>query len=208
MNIKVAIVEDEAEIRAYFQALIQGFEGYTCVGAYETGEYAIEQIPALKPDVVLMDIHLPGISGIETIAILKSLIPETQFVVCTSYEDADSVFNALKVGAMGYLTKSVQPAKLIDAILDVYQGGSPMSSHIARKVLEAFSLKIQPNHHFQHLSRREQEILQQLSKGLRYQEIADQLFVSLETVRTHIRNCYEKLQVNSRVEALKKTGLL
>lgn len=131
-----------------------------------------------------------------------------QMMVLTVYDNADSIFNALKAGATSYLLKSTPPDKVIEAIYEVKNGGSPISSQIARKVIEAFALKEKTNEYFQDLSRREQEILEQLSKGYRYKEIADKLFVSLETVRTHIRNIYEKLQVNSRVEALKKTGLL
>ena len=129
-------------------------------------------------------------------------------MVLTVYDNADTIFNALKAGATSYLLKSTPPEKVIEAIFEVKNGGSPISSQIARKVIEAFALREKTNEYFQELSRREQEILEQLSKGYRYKEIADKLFVSLETVRTHIRNIYEKLQVNSRVDALKKTGLL
>lgn len=131
-----------------------------------------------------------------------------QCMVLTVYDKPDTVFEALKAGAISYLLKSTPAAKIREAIEEVYHGGSPISSQIARKVIEAFSVKEKTNDYFQELSRREQEVLEQLSKGYRYQEIADKLFVSIETVRTHIRNIYEKLQVNTRVEALKKTGLL
>jgi len=203
MNIRICIVEDEKEIREYFVALINGCPGFECLGSYETGELALAEIPSIQPDVVLMDIHLPGKSGIETIALLKPLCEKTQFLICTSFEDSDSVFNALSVGAMGYLTKTVQSSKLLDAIQDVYNGGSPMSSHIARKVVQTFS-KTNTKQAAAILSERETEILHLLSAGLRYKEIADKLFLSTETVRTHIRNIYSKLQVNTRTEALNK----
>jgi DNA-binding NarL/FixJ family response regulator len=203
MDIKVAIVEDEKEIREYFTALVNGCPGFLCVGSFESGEKAITELPDLKPHVVLMDIHLPGKNGIDCIAALKPLCPETHFLICTSYEDSESVFNALSVGAMGYLTKSVQSSKLLDAITDVNNGGSPMSSHIARKVVQSFE-KVEQKKAGEMLTEREKEILEKLSKGLRYKEIADTFFISTETVRTHIRNIYSKLQVNTRTEAINK----
>lgn len=205
MKIKVGIVEDEKQIRESLAILIDGSEGFSCKHAYESAEDAIAEIPDVALDVVLMDIHLPGKNGIECIAILKPLCPEIQFLMCTSFEDTDSVFKALKSGASGYLTKTTQPSKILDAIVEVYKGGSPMSSHIARKVVASFQVVNQENCEMKKLSEREKEILNHLSKGLRYKEIADQLCLSTETVRTHIRNIYEKLQVNSRTEALNKT---
>lgn len=204
MKIKVGIVEDEKQIRESLVVLINGSEGFSCQHAFESAEEAIATIPALDLDVVLMDIHLPGKDGI---ACIKELITKTEgirFMMCTSFEDTDSVFNALKVGATGYLTKTTQPSKILDAIVEVYHGGSPMSSHIARKVVASFHADITENSEMQKLSEREKEILNLLSRGLRYKEIADALFLSTETVRTHIRNIYEKLQVNSRTEALNK----
>src|SRR6218665_1439600 len=203
MNINVAIIEDENEIRQSLALIINGSEGFTCRHTYANAEDAIAEIPSLKPDVVLTDIHLPGKSGIECIELLKPHCPEVNFLICTSFEDTETVFKALKVGATGYLTKTTQPSKLLDAIVDVYHGGSPMSSHIARKVVSSFNER-PTNPHLEKLSVREQEVLQLLSKGLRYKEIADTLFLSTETVRTHIRNIYEKLQVNSRTDALNK----
>ncbi|HLP64399.1 response regulator transcription factor [Flavobacterium sp.] len=204
MVIKVGIVEDEKQIRDSLQILINGSEGFCCEFTFENAEDAIEVIPTIDLDVVLMDIHLPGKNGIECVAELRSKVEQVKFVMCTSFEDTDSVFNALKVGATGYLTKTTQPSKLLDAIVDVYHGGSPMSSHIARKVVSYFHRDIKENEELQKLSEREKEILKLLSEGLRYKEIADKLFLSTETVRTHIRNIYEKLQVNSRTEALNK----
>ena len=204
MVIKVGIVEDEKQIRDSLQILINGSEGFCCEFTFENAEDAIKVIPTIDLDVVLMDIHLPGKNGIECVAELRSKVEQVKFVMCTSFEDTDSVFNALKVGATGYLTKTTQPSKLLDAIVDVYHGGSPMSSHIARKVVSYFHRDIKENEELQKLSEREKEILKLLSEGLRYKEIADKLFLSTETVRTHIRNIYEKLQVNSRTEALNK----
>ena len=204
MVIKVGIVEDEKQIRDSLQILINGSEGFCCEYTFENAEDAIEVIPTTDLDVVLMDIHLPGKNGIECVAELRTKAEHVKFVMCTSFEDTDSVFNALKVGATGYLTKTTQPSKLLDAIVDVYHGGSPMSSHIARKVVSYFHGETKENAEMQKLSEREKEILKLLSEGLRYKEIADKLFLSTETVRTHIRNIYEKLQVNSRTEALNK----
>ena len=205
MKIKVAIVEDEKQIRESLAILINGSEGFSCVHTLENAEDAIDLIADLPLDVVLMDIHLPGKTGIECIAALKPQCPEVQFLMCTSFEDTDSVFNALQSGASGYLTKTTQPSKILDAIVEVYKGGSPMSSNIARKVVASFHTSNRENNELQKLSVREKEILNLLSQGLRYKEIADRLFLSTETVRTHIRNIYEKLQVNSRTEALNKT---
>ena len=205
MKIDVGIVEDEKQIRESLVILINGSEGFTCSHAFETAEAAILEIPSLDLDVVLMDIHLPGKNGIECIVELKPQCSTVQFLMCTSFEDTDSVFKALKAGASGYLTKTTQPSKILDAIVEVYNGGSPMSSHIARKVVASFHGGNKESSEMQKLSEREKEILNLLSQGLRYKEIADKLFLSTETVRTHIRNIYEKLHVNSRTEALNKT---
>jgi DNA-binding NarL/FixJ family response regulator len=207
MDIKVAIIEDEKDTCNMLAIVINGSEGYNCVGVFENGEDAIAGIAELLPHVVMVDIHLPGgITGIETVKKLKSKHPGIQFVMCTSLEDADNIFNALQAGATGYLTKSIAPAKIVEAIKDAYDGGAPMSSQIARKVTQYFFEKAQKNKNvnYQNLSAREQEILECLSKGYRYKEIASMLFISIETVRKHIHNMYEKLQVNSRTDALNK----
>jgi DNA-binding NarL/FixJ family response regulator len=204
MKIRVGIIEDEKHIRESLAILINGSDPFSCENAFASAEDAIVAIPALKLDVVMVDIHLPGESGIDCIAKIKPVCPHTQFLMCTSYEDTTSIFNALKAGASGYITKTTRPAKLLDAIKDVHQGGSPMSSHIARKIVQSFQPEERTNAELQKLSLREQEILDNLSKGLRYKEIANNLFISTETVRKHIRNIYEKLQVNSRIEALNK----
>ena len=203
MNLKIGIVEDDKRIREGVAMLIHGSEGFTCEHTFDSAEDAIKVIPGLGLDVVLMDIHLPGKSGIECLSELKPLCNNTQFIMFTSFEDTESVFKALEVGATGYLTKTTQPSKILDALTDVYKGGSPMSSHIARKIVSSFHTA-ESNTELQKLSEREKEILNLLSKGYRYKEIADQLFLSTETVRTHIRNIYEKLQVNSRTEAINK----
>lgn len=201
--IKVGIVEDEKQIRDSLEILIHGAEGFTCTHTFSTAEAAIDAIPKLELDVVLMDIHLPGKSGIACISELKDKCPNMQFIMCTSLEDTDSVFSALRAGATGYLTKTTPPIKILEALSDVVKGGSPMSSSIARKVVTSF-LPFEKKEEAEKLSKREREILDYLAKGLRYKEISEKLFLSQETVRTHIRNIYEKLQVNSRTEALNK----
>jgi NarL family two-component system response regulator LiaR len=203
MLIKVGIIEDERSIRDSLKSLIGNSENFECLHVFATAEEAIKEIPSLDLDVVLTDIHLPGKSGIECVNLLKKQFPKMQFLMCTSFEDTDSVFNALKAGATGYLTKTTQPSKLLDAIEEVYKGGSPMSSHIARKIVASFQ-EVEKNKELEKLSERERDILHFLVKGLRYKEIADKLFISTETVRTHIRNIYEKLQVNSRTDAINK----
>ncbi len=202
-KINVAIIEDEKEIRESLQQLFKNSEDYICENVYSNAEEAIQHLPNSNVNVALTDINLPGKSGIECIEILKPKCPTINFLICTSFEDTDNVFKALKAGAIGYLVKTIQPSKLLDAITEAHHGGSPMSSHIARKVVLSFN-EVTENKELEKLSNREKEILNLLSKGLRYKEIADLLFVSNETVRTHIRNIYEKLQVNSRTEALNK----
>lgn len=203
MELKIGIIEDEKQIRENVTALINESEGFSCDYAFDNAEEAIKSIPKLSLDVVLVDIHLPGKTGIECIAELKPLCKSTQFIIFTSFEDTESVFNSLKVGATGYLTKTTQPSKILDALVDVYKGGSPMSSQIARKIVSSFHVT-EKNEELEKLTSREQEILNLLAKGYRYKEIANEIFLSTETVRTHIRNIYIKLQVNSRTEALNK----
>lgn len=203
MNIRVAIIEDEDTIRESLEQLISGSEGFTVVQTFATAMEALEKIPTLVLDVVLTDIHLPIKDGISVVAELKPRFPSIQFLMSTSFDDSETVFNALKAGATGYLTKTTQASKILDAIVEVNKGGSPMSSEIARKIVSYFHTPPKKSS-FDLLSHREQEILLLLSKGLRYKEIADKLFLSTETVRTHIRNIYEKLQVNSRTEAINK----
>jgi DNA-binding NarL/FixJ family response regulator len=202
--IHIAIVEDVDEIRNGLTALIDGAGNFRCVGAFPTAESALEQIPQIIPDIVLMDIHLPGKSGIECIRELKAQNPKLLILMLTVFEDDDSIFESLKAGASGYLLKKTPPVELLHAIQDVYSGGSPMSGTIARRVVQTFQQSSDGQQVASVLSKREQEILSYLAKGYRYKEIADTLFLSVETVRTHLRNIYDKLHVHSRTEAVLK----
>lgn len=204
MSIKVSIVEDDEGVRESLAALINDAEGFECVSDHATAEEAIRQIPEKKPDVVLMDINLPNMSGIECVRKLKELVPQTQIMMLTMYEDGDQIFNSLMAGASGYLLKRTPHAKLLEAIHEVQRGASPMSGKIARVVVQYFQEKSQPNSEAQSLSKREHEILDLLAKGYRYKEIADALSISFDTVRSHLRNIYEKLHVSSRTEAVVK----
>jgi len=207
-SFSIAIIEDDDKIRHYLAEQIQTHIAVTELQEFANGESALQQLTVHPVDIALFDVQLPGMSGIECIQKLKIIHPRMQMMVLTVYDNADTIFDALKAGAASYILKNTAPEKIIEAIHELYNGGSPISSQIARKVIDAFQLKEKTNDFFQVLSRREQEILEQLSKGYRYKEIADKLFISTDTVRTHIRHIYEKLQVNSRVEALKKTGFL
>lgn len=210
MKISVAIIEDQAEIRDSLCILINGSLDLKCVKTYENAEDAISELPSLMPDVALVDINLPGKNGIECILALKAQCPSTQFLICTVFEDTENIFKALKAGANGYLLKSTPPAKLLEAIIEINKGGSPMSSQIARKVIGSFqtSPPAPENKMPEILTMREKELLTYLSKGYRYKEIAEKLFISHETVKTHIRNIYEKLQVQSKIEAFNKIGII
>lgn len=203
MSIKVAIAEDIDDIRGGLCLIINSTAGYECNCICKNGNEAIEKIPAYKPDVVLMDINMPGINGVEAVRILKQKLPGTQFMMCTVYEEDEHVFDSLKAGASGYILKKTPPAKLLEAITEIYSGGSPMSSTIARKIMTSFSdNKVkQP---IDDLTEREKEILHQLARGMQYKAISTSLSLSVETVRTHIRNIYEKLQVHNKTEAINK----
>lgn len=203
--ISVAIVEDNHDIRTAMELLINGSDGYACVGTFNNAETALEQIPSLLPNVVLMDFNLPGgMNGIECIARLKAEFQEMQFMMLTVYEDDDKIFQALEAGASGYILKKTPPGELLDAIRDLHEGGSPMSSQIARRVVAFFQKQAKPNPALEALTSREKEILDQLSKGYLYKEIASNLFISIETVRRHVHNIYEKLHVRSRTDAVNK----
>jgi DNA-binding NarL/FixJ family response regulator len=204
MAIKVAIVEDNRTVRDGLKFLIGHSPGCECVRGWATAEEALEQVERVRPDVVLMDIGLPGMSGIDCITQIKKLLPKIQILMLTVFEDDDRVFQSLTAGASGYLLKKSDPTQVIAAIEDIHRGGSPMSSQIARRVV-AFFQKPQSDHRqVDGLSPREQEILTLLAKGFLYKEIAESLGISVETVRTHIRNLYEKLHVRSRMEAVNK----
>ncbi|RPE05914.1 DNA-binding response regulator [Chitinophaga lutea] len=202
--ISVAIVEDNHDIRSAMELLINGSEGYACIGAFNNAEMALEKVPQLLPNVVLMDFNLPGINGIECIARLKAEYPDMQFMMLTVYEDDDKIFMALEAGASGYILKKTSPGDLLDAIRELHDGGSPMSSQIARRVVAYFQKQARPNPALEALTSREKEILDQLSKGFLYKEIAGNLFISIETVRRHVHNIYEKLHVRSRTDAVNK----
>lgn len=201
--IAVAIVEDIKDIREGLQILIGNSSGFLCSHVYASGEEAVAGLPEYDADVVLMDIHLPGISGIECLRLLKEKCANTQFIMSTVYEDDDTIFESLKAGASGYLLKKTEPAKILEAIREVYHGGSPMSAQIARRVIQSFQHKTGIKE-TDLLTPKEKSVLQHLSKGLRYKEIAAEEGVSVDTVRTHVRHIYEKLQVQSRTEALNK----
>jgi len=203
-SIRIAVVEDDKTVREGLQMLLNGSPGYSCIAAFGSGEEALKGIPEILPDVVLMDINLPGINGIECILKLKVQDLPVLFIMLTVFEDADAIFRSLSAGACGYLLKNTPPAKLLEAIRDVYRGGSPMSGEIARKVVQSFQPPADRPNISTNLTKREEEILGLLSQGYFYKEIATSLSISVETVRTHIRNIYEKLQVRTRTEAILK----
>lgn len=211
MEIAVCIVDDNKDIRSALEQIILMSDGYTLLGSFANAEDALSNIPLLRPDVVLMDINLgEGDNGIDCVRQLKSEYPEILFMMCTVYEDDEKIFEALSAGASGYILKKTAPHKMLEAIRELQEGGSPMSSQIARKVVAAFQHPKAPsgasseNATLSILSNREKEILELLAKGLLYKEIAAHLFISQETVRKHVYHIYEKLHVNNRVEAINK----
>lgn len=204
MPIHVAIVEDLDDIREGLAFLINSAEEFRCVAAYASAEAALADLPNQAPDVVLMDIGLPGMSGIECIQRLKAQDATLQIMMLTIYEDDEKIYNSLAAGATGYVLKKTPPAKLLESIQDLHNGGSPMSSQIARKVVQTFQHVPAPSSATAGLSKREQEILSYLAKGHLYKEIADTLSISVETVRTHLHKIYEKLHVHTRTEAVLK----
>jgi len=208
-DISVCIVDDNNELRAALEEIISMSDGYKCAGAMSTADEAIRKLPLLKPDVVLMDINLGGgETGIDCVRELKPTMPSTNFMMCTVYEEDEKIFEALNAGASGYILKKTAPGKLLEAIRELYQGGAPMSSQIARKVVAAFQKNTTTagttDNDLATLSNREKEILELLSRGLMYKEIAAALFISQETVRKHVYHVYEKLHVGNRVEAVNK----
>lgn len=204
MSIKVSIVEDNRGTRESLRELLQRAAGVQCISAHPTAEDAVSKLPDEKPDVVLMDIRLPGMSGIECVARLKEALPRTQILMLTTYEEGDLIFDSLRAGASGYLLKNMPPQEIIQAIEQVHEGGSPMSMHIARKVVNYFQKISKPSSEVESLTKREHEILGLLAKGYMYKEIADQLSISMSTVRAHLHTVYEKLHVQSRTQAVVK----
>lgn len=204
--IKVAVVEDNKTIREGLSVLISGTDGFKCIGAYADCESFLKEFERLTVDVVLMDIGLPGINGIEGVKKAKQINPDISILMLTVYDESEIVYDALCAGAYGYLVKKTPPSMLIEAIKEVYEGGSPMSSRIARQVITSFRNYINQStiNSQYNLSSREKEVLQHLADGSNYQEIADELFISVDTVRHHIRNIYKKLQVHSQSEAVAK----
>ena len=205
VKIRVSVVEDDARVRSGLVQLINLSEGFQCVSHHANAEAALSELPAAKPDVVLMDINLPGANGVECVRQLKPQLPNTQIVMLTVYEETEMIFKALTAGATGYLLKQTPPAELLTAIRDVHRGGSPMTSHIARKIVASFQQQpVAPARGLENLTPREQEVLDHLARGFLYKEIADALGISYDTVHAHIRRIYEKLQVRSRTEAVAK----
>jgi DNA-binding NarL/FixJ family response regulator len=204
MTISVAIVEDNDRIRKGLATLIDGSAGFRCLASFASAEDALRRLPPLRPDVVLMDIHLPGMSGIDCIEPLKLVLADTQIMMLTVYEDDDQIFRSLLAGATGYILKKTPPTELLDAIRSLHNGGSPMSDQIARRVVESFRLAGASSRDTENLTDRESEVLAYVAKGYRDKELAEKFFLSVDTVRTHLRNIYKKLHVRSRTEAVLK----
>ena len=204
MSIAVYIVEDDASAREILADWMNHASGFKCIGAQGSVEQALEHLPVEKPSVVLMDINLPGMSGIEGVRRLKPLLPDAQFLMLTVYEDADHVFEALEAGAMGYLLKQTPRSELLASIKDVCAGGSPMTSNIARRVVRAFHRQAPTVPESAKLSQREREVLELLARGYLYKEITESLKLSRGTLNTYVRRIYEKLHVRSRAQAVAK----
>lgn len=204
MPIRVAIVEDDRVTRESLVRLVERHKDLACVGAFSSGEEALEELPSNLPDVVLMDINLSGMTGIECVGSLKQKHPGLQVLMLTTYDDTENLFDSLRAGANGYLLKRAPAPEILNAIQEVHEGGSPMSTNIARKVVTYFHPRRQTAPELQTLTPREHEILTELCRGLHYKEIADQLGISTSTVRAHLHTIYGKLHVQSRTEAVVK----
>ena len=202
--ITVAIVEDDAQVRQSLAGILKRGSGVVCVGEHGNAEEAVREIPRVQPKVVLMDINLPGMDGVHCVRRLSELAPATQVVMLTVYDDTDAIFNSLAAGAHGYLLKPISSEQLLLAIRDVYAGGAPMTSDIARKVVHAFKQPAPATAETENLSAREQEVLDFLAKGYLYKEIAEQLNISYGTVHTYIERIFKKLHVRSRAQAVAK----
>jgi len=204
MSISIAIVEDLDVVRNGLKDFISLSTDFLVIGSFKTGEEALQKLPEIKPDIVIMDINLPGMNGIECIRQVKDKSPSTQFMMFTVYENDDKVFEALKAGASGYLLKNTGLLHIAESVKELHEGGSPMSANIARKMVNLFRDNDKKNPFLDLLSNREKEILQLLAKGLLYKEIAEQLGITTGTVRIHIHKIYEKLHVQNRTEAINK----
>ena len=205
--IRISIVEDDNRVRDSLARLIDRSPGFSCVSKHPSAEDALRDLPPHRPNVVLMDINLGGMSGIECVRLLKDVLPETQVMMLTVYENTDHIFSALAAGASGYLLKQTPPDELLAAIQELSRGGSPMSSHIARKVVASFQAPVPAAaapRETANLSPREKEVLDLLAKGFLYKEIGEALGIGYDTVHTHIRRVYEKLHVRSRAQAVAK----
>jgi DNA-binding NarL/FixJ family response regulator len=204
MPVSVSIVEDNDKLRETLARVLNRADGFRCISQYASAEEALKDLPQILPDVVLMDINLPGMNGVKCVQQLKKLLPKIQVMMLTVYEDTENIFNALAAGANGYLLKRTPARELLEAIREVHRGGSPMTMHIARKVVQSFQSATAATSTTENLSEREQQVLDLLSRGLIYKEIAEKLGISYETVHTYIRRIYEKLQVRTRTEAVAK----
>jgi DNA-binding NarL/FixJ family response regulator len=204
MAIKISIVEDNADMRESVALLLNRTPGLRCVSTYANAEAAVRDLASQNPDVALVDIHLPGMSGIECVAKLKEQLPQLQVLMLTRYEQSDMIFDSIRAGATGYLLKNTVAKELIQAVEQVHAGGAPMTMQIARKVINHFRQTPEPAMDMEQLSPREQEVLALLAKGYYYKEIGDQLGISINTLRNHLRTIYEKLHVRSRTEAAVK----
>ncbi|OYU80024.1 MAG: DNA-binding response regulator [Flavobacterium sp. BFFFF1] len=202
--IGICIIEDLIDIQKGLQSIIESDRRFHLLKCFSNAEDAISELPLLKPDIVLTDINLPGKTGIECVSEIKAVVPEMLFIMFTIYEDNDQVFDALKAGSSGYILKNTSPEKIIEALVELHEGGSPMTPKIARKVLNTFNKNINQQPVTELLSKRELEVLDLLSKGLLYKEIADQLNISISTVKRHLNNIYSKLQVQNKIEAVNK----
>jgi len=205
MPITVSIVEDNEQLRNTLSRVLNRAEGFKCISTYGSAEAALEALPKDAPDVVLQDINLPGMNGVECARKLKQIAPKIQIIMLTVYEDTENIFNALAAGASGYMLKRTSSKELLESIQEVYRGGSPMTAHIARKVVQSFLRPASSTPDAtEELSPREKEVLDYLSQGFLYKEIAEKLGISYETVHTYVRRIYEKLQVRTRTEAVAK----
>jgi DNA-binding NarL/FixJ family response regulator len=202
LNVAVSIIEDDAEVRDILVRWVNTAPGFECSGDHGSAESALARLPAEKPDIVLVDINLPGMNGVECVGRLKVLLPKTQFVMLTVYEDSDHIFQALAAGAIGYLLKRTRREELIAALEQIKTGGSPMTGYIARKVVQAFQAQWTETPETRSLSAREREVLELLTRGHLYKEVCDILGITMSTVNTHARRIYEKLHVRSRAEAV------